>query len=326
MVKYKIVKLYFQSPLHIGRGLGEAYDTAEKTMHSDTISGALTSVFCSIKRECNALEFMSKYNVSSAFPFMGNTCFLPKPLVKVNIGMQDEDEYQQKKKLKKIEYIETSIWLELISGKEVVIKKEQLSENGKFLFAHKAPDTLPYKDDLQQRVSVPRDGGESKPYFLDRRFFEKSAGLYFFLKTDVDTEQAICEVLNSLGTTGLGTDKSVGNGQFKFEIVDIELQLPDVVNKIMVLSLVCPRKDELTAEILQNSAYQLTQRGGFIAGTNNNQFRHLRKKSVYMFVEGSVFSTNQLIGKIENVRPAWNDSELHPVFRDGRAFCLPVNI
>ena len=46
MARFKIVRLEFRSPLHLGRGLGEAYDTAEKTLHSDTLSGALTSAFC----------------------------------------------------------------------------------------------------------------------------------------------------------------------------------------------------------------------------------------------------------------------------------------
>jgi len=32
------------------------------------------------------------------------------------------------------------------------------------------------------------------------------------------------------------------------------------------------------------------------------------------------------LGKIENVRPTWNDELLHNVYRDGRAFFLPVNI
>jgi len=326
MARYKIVKLNFTSPLHIGRGLGEAYDTAEKTLHSDTISGALASVFCTLNKEADVIGFMDKFRVSSAFPYMDDICFLPKPLVKTRLSIEDEDDYLQKKKLKKIEYIESSVWQEVISGREVKVRKEQLSVNGKFLFAQKAPEKMPFKDEVQQRVTVPRFGGESKPYYLDRRFFAVNSGLFFFVSTDSDTEKLIDKLLGFLGSTGFGTDKSVGNGQFEYEFSEIDLQVPEGSPKSMLLSLACPLREELSVDILEKSTYQLVNRGGFIAGTSENQFRHLRKKSLYMFTEGSVLGLPEMKGKIENVRPAWNDSLLHPVYRDGRAFCLPVNI
>lgn len=325
MAKNKIVKLSFISPLHIGRGLGEAYDTAEKTLHSDTISGALTATFCSVYPARDAISFMNKYRVSSAFPFYGNNYFLPKPLVKVNIKICDEDDYLQKKKLKKIEFIELSLWQELVAGRELSVNKNQISSNGKFLYSGPAPDEALFKDDLQQRVTVPRDGGDSKPYYLDRRFFSRGAGLYFFLSSDDETEKILDTVLEHLGTIGFGTDKSVGNGQFEAVFSEIELDPPVDSGKCILLSMACPIQEEISSELLINSSYQIVSRGGFIAGTSLSKFRHLRKKSIYMFVEGSVFPVSKLDGKIVNVRPDWNDSQLHPVFRDGRSFCIPVN-
>lgn len=87
------------------------------------------------------------------------------------------------------------------------------------------------------------------------------------------------------------------------------------INKNNINNLVMPYTYQ---EMLIKSKYTLVQRGGFIAGTTINEFWHLRKKSIYMFTEASLFSSDLLSGKIENVRPDWNDKLLHPVYKDGR--------
>jgi len=326
MARYTIVKLIFHSPLHIGKGLGDAYDTAEKALHSDTISGALTAAYCMLFPGEDPLRFMNLYKLSSAFPFYKGNYFLPKPLTKINICLSVDEEYEYKKKLKKIEYIEIPLWQKLILGYPLEIKKENLSKSGRFLCLGAAPQGEPFKDELHQRVTVPRDGGDAVPYYLDRRFFAENAGLFFILETDGNTLDIIKKSLDYLKDIGFGTDKSVGNGQFHFEISSIEIELPTLSTRQMLLSLSCPERNDISTDMLKASSYLLMKRGGFIAGTSMNQFRHLRKKSVYMFVEGSVFPAKHFSGKIENVRPEWNDEELHPVYRDGRAFFLPVNI
>ena len=326
MASYKIVRLNFRSPLHIGRGLGEAYDTAEKTLHSDTISGALTSVFCTLHPGEDPLKFIKSYRVSSAFPCINDHLFLPRPLIKIDLSLSGEDEYLQKKRLKKIEYVELPLWQKLVSGVKIEVSENNLSSGGRFLFKEEGKGGEPFKDDLQQRVSVSREGGDSKPYFVDRRYFAENAGLYFLLDTDDLNVGLLKEILEHLKDIGLGTDKSVGNGQFCYKISEMDLEMPDNFPRQMLISTACPQKNEISEEMLKRSSYLLTLRGGFIAGTSMNQFRHLRKKSVYMFLEGSVFPFGDFNGKIENVRPEWNDNLLHPVYRDGRAFFVPVNI
>lgn len=323
---FRIVKLKFTSPLHLGKGVGDAYDTSERLLHSDTLSGAVVSTLLLTNPAADAPEFMAKYRISSAFPYMGTSFFLPKPAVRSSIRIDDSDDYGQKKKVKKIEYIESSLWQDLVKGNELNISSGMLSKNGKFLFCDKAPKELPYTDLVQQRVLVPRAGGDSKPYYLERRYFHEDAGLYFFLNTDAETADQILALLNILGDTGLGTDKSVGNGQFECGLSELELNLPEDTGKSMLLSLACPLKEETDSDMLRKSSYQLVQRGGFISGTSRDEFRHLRKKSIYMFTEGSVISRGKLEGKIENLRPEWNDHLLHPVWRDGRAFVVPVNL
>ncbi|HOF56641.1 MAG TPA: type III-A CRISPR-associated RAMP protein Csm4 [Prolixibacteraceae bacterium] len=326
MARFKIVRLEFRSPLHLGRGLGEAYDTAEKTLHSDTLSGALTSAFCMLCPDKDPLIFMKSFKVSSAFPFVDEHFFMPKPLTRVNLSFSEGDGYEQKKKIKKIEYFEIPLWQHLISGSKIVVSENNLSSGGRFLFNKENIGVEPFKDELQQRVTVSRDRGDSKPYFVDRRHFSEKAGLFFFLDTDDNNVLLIRKILDYLKDIGFGTDKSVGNGQFSHEISSIDLETNNNYPKQMLISLACPSKDEISRDILKGGSYLLTRRGGFIAGTSLNRFRHLRKKSVYMFQEGSIFPIGNFEGKIVNVRPEWNDSSLHQVYRDGRSFLIPVNI
>lgn len=325
MANYQIVKLYFTSPLHIGKGLGDHYDSAGNLLHSDTISGAIASAYCHIYGDELLSSFMESYRVSSAFPFVPTGIFVPKPQIKVNLQFKGGNTYVQNKRLKKVEFIDRAIFSKLAQGDVVEVEEGQLSGNGKFLYSGK-DQILPYQDEVMQRVVVPRAGGDATPFYFERRFFNSGCGLYFIYEVNSEFEKSFVSALKWLSQTGFGTDKSVGNGLFEIEFSNIEFPDIEQAKRIMTLSLFCPQKDEINRDILSDSIYSLVQRGGFIAGTTHDSFRHLRKKSIYMFTEGSLFNSNHLIGKIENVRPSWNDDQLHPVYRDGRAFCLPVNL
>jgi CRISPR type III-A-associated RAMP protein Csm4 len=294
-------------------------------LHSDTISGAIASAFCHIDDSSKLLSFMESYKVSSAFAYANSNFFIPKPQIKLDIGFKGVNSYVQNKRLKKFEYIDYSLFSKIASGESIVVEDTQFSNNGKFLFAGQEV-SLPYKDEVMQRVVVPRMGGDATPFYFERRYFNTGCGLYFFYAIEKELEDRFKSLINWLGTTGFGTDKSVGNGLFKAEFTEIEIAENKNASRLMTLSLLCPKKEELSKEMLNKSNYALVLRGGFIAGTTVNEFRHLRKKSIYMFTEGSLFSADHLTGKIENVRPEWNDMLLHPVYKDGRVCTLPVNI
>ncbi len=88
-----------------------------------------------------------------------------------------------------------------------------------------------------------------------------------------------------------------------------------------------PNPEEVKQLNLEKSRYELVLRGGYIAGSTNADFRHLRKKSVYMFNTGAVFATNHyLSGKIVDLRPEWNDESMHPIYRSGKPFFVPIKL
>jgi CRISPR-associated protein Csm4 len=326
MKTFHCVKLNFTSPLHLGRGIGETYDTGSKLLHSDTLSAALASARVQLFGDKNLKSYLESLRVSSAFPFYENHFFFPKPMLKLNLEIEGQDEHLQNKSLKKLEYLEQPLFEQVISGKLVEVPENRFSENKKYLWVDKPVVKNILKTDVQQRVTVPRDGqGDSVPYYVERLFFSEGAGLYFLMETE--NEQILRETevaLKYLEDTGLGTDRTVGNGFFNAEITNLQLAVPATSNHSMTLSLFCPAKEELAEVLNGDAAYLMEKRGGFIAGASAEQFRHLRKKSVFMFSEGAVFKGNTLTGKVLDLRPQWDDEKLHPVYRSGKPVFIPV--
>ena len=96
-------------------------------------------------------------------------------------------------------------------------------------------------------------------------------------------------------------------------------------NKNTLEKALVPTKEELDGFDLEQSRYELLHRGGYMAGSNVAEFRHLLKKSVYMIGVGSLFAgVHTLRGTIADVTPCWNDDNMHRVLRSGRPVAIPV--
>lgn len=315
------------TPLHIGTGK-ENYDFSSSELQSDTLSAALSAIKIQTQGCTDMEAFMDSFILSSAYPYLGNHYFLPKPQGKINIAVTDADEYVSRKRIKKLKYIEINLWNDLIAGKTLYIQAAQIK--GAFLLADssEANWSTPYKAQVNQRVTVPRDfGKEAEPFFFEWTYFQENAGLFCLLEADNKTQEEILNLFQQLGEIGLGTDKNIGGG--KFEIETTQLSIPDVdeANATLLLSLYVPTEEELIRLNLADSRYELLQRGGYISGSQDVKFRHLRKKSVYMFNAGSVLATNTPIrGKIIDLRPDWKDEQLHPVYRSGKPLVVPVKM
>lgn len=323
---FKVIKLEFISQLHIGLGAGNQYDNMDTLLHSDTISGALASAYVSLFNDGQVLEFMQSFTISSAFPFQQNHYFLPKPLMRIKLEQGNKSNEDEATSLDGIEYIELPLYQTLIADGILRINHGRQSEHKKFLWAGEDSNQPSFmKSSMQQRLMVPRYGIEdAASYYIERLFFSKGSGLFFFIEASADALGKVASCLSFLETSGFGTDKSVGNGQFRTSTDSISIDVPVNSNYHLLLSLYCPGREEISEEILQKSAYHLTRRGGYIAGTSIDKFRHLRSRSIYMMREGAVMYGNVPKGKIINLRPSWNDDALHPVWRDGRAFSVPV--
>jgi len=313
MADFQIIRLKDISPLHIGTGT-ENYYFASGVLQSDTVSSALAAVGIQtgILEESEIIEFLNSFKISSAFPYCSNEYYLPISGGKIAL---DNPDYEKKyrKELKDLKFLEAEeifpVWA---SGKKLKIKsvKDKNAQSGS-------------KKIVAERVTITEN--LSTPFFFEWSFFEKNCGLYFIIDCNKDVFEKVFKLFNILGEFGIGTDKNVGGG--KFEVERSQIELPDVKNPdaTMILSSYIPEENEFGSLNLQSSNYQLIKRGGYIAGSDNETFRHLRKKPVYMFVSGSVFNTTQeLEGKIVDLAPKYKN--MHSVYRSGRPLTLKIKL
>jgi CRISPR type III-A-associated RAMP protein Csm4 len=322
MSKYRVIKLTNLSPLHIGTGR-ENYDFSSSSLSSDAISAALASIRASLGRDSDINSFLSSFTISSAFPFVGSQYFLPNLQRKINVSTADEETYR--KRLKKVKYIESSIWQKMVSGDTIAIEENQLQKE--FLINDTISFAQPSKSAVNQRVKVSTGELNNDPFFFEWTYFNENAGLYCIVQADDDLFTEIVRLFTILGSEGIGTDKNIGGGKFNVDVAEIVLDEPNNANAQFLLSTYIPTKDEIQNLNIDNSAYELILRNGYMAGSTIESLRHLRKKSIYMFNSGSVFATTQqLSGKIVNLAPVWNDERLHPVYRSGRPLCFKIKI
>jgi CRISPR-associated protein Csm4 len=343
MSKYTIFKLKFSSPLHLAKGKLD-YDTADNVLHSDTLASALAVCALQLNLAEEIKEFLESFQISSAFPFYGEEYFFPKPNF-LDAGKESDNRLKitdlapekQRKKVKKAQFIGKT-YFEKILDKGTAFPENHLQ--GAFLseIFEKDKDIKVYKSEVQERVQIPPivdKDNPTKPYYVDRLYFTKNSGLYFIIKGSEESIATVEKCLRLLGDNGLGTDRNIGNGLFEFERTEIDLKTPTNAQHQTNLSLYCPENKDVLESILgEETSYTLVKRGGWIASPQNQNHMTLRKRSIFMFQEGSIFPIKDkpLKGNIVNLLPDNKKLEemkveiKHPIYRSGQAIFLPVNI
>lgn len=349
-VVFDVAKLKLRGPIHISRGRVDPESSGE-IIHSDSLKSALFIAGLQLygNQWEDHMEFWNSFQISSAYPFFQEELFFPKPMTKLNISLENEEEAAKlTKKLKKLTYLGKTYFEEVLAGNPSHIPADHMLSKGTFVSSvigsgsllQSGKEQVIIGRDLQQRVRIPKMWEEisnetQNTFYIERIYFHPKGGLFtLFYGMSEDTKKRLKAMLRLLGEYGLGKNRTFGFGQFDFEDFEsLELTVPENAEHWTNLSLYCPTGDhnndaEITPSILNQSAYSLIKRGGWISSPQNHEHLTHRKKSIYMFNEGSVFHFGpsnlgaQVKGKMVNLQP--DIVKEHPIWRDGRGIFVPL--
>lgn len=321
---YYLYKLAFSTPVHFGAdvpGIGE--EKCKPTACADTLFSALCHEILLLQGTHGIATFYEMTEsgnllLSDLMPYDENNYYLPKPVLALphkEKSAQKEDEAisVKKKKMKKLTHIPLKDWYDYLTGADT--------------FEPNPPDL--WQEIVTTKVAVSRTTSQdSDPYSVSGYVFKKDAGLYFIVGLKEEKfKETLSRVLESLGYSGIGGERSSGYG--KFEIVDdfeissqsgIEAEkllynlLTQKAERYLSLSVVSPKP----SEIKELDSYKLIPRKGFVLSTSYAD-KPLQRKQVTMLASGSCFSE-----KIEGQILDLSKDGSHPVYRYGKALMIGV--
>jgi CRISPR-associated protein Csm4 len=295
--------------------------------------------------------------VSSTFIYRrkGNryTYYLPRPLVfpKGYPGSSEEDDLEFAKVYTKLNYLPLKTWHrwyqteagfteddrdELITKAQAGNEKD-IDKNGDLYKAGTFDYSKFFKFDLVPKVAVDRITRATNFYHIGFVKFhrepekDEDAGLYFLISFphsfDRTLEQNLKISLDLLGEEGIGGERSTGAGRFEAEWLELDNLWTDILKPS---NLINPHyclislywENSLPDGLLRESAcYEIMARGGWIASPFSG--RQLRRQSIRMFAEGSVFPILPK-GELADVTPK-DFKANHSIYRSGISVSLPIN-
>lgn len=307
-MEYKLYKLRFQSAVHFGK---HNLDEGEYTCCADTIFSALCQealkIGDSVLQKLFDVVKEGKLLLSDAFPYMGNTYFLPKPMKRIEFERRSGDS-AAKKAFKKLKYIPVDRLDIYLQGKYDVETAPDFQKFGYF--------------EMKTAASV-RGEEETKPYRVGTYYYHDGNGLYLVIGYQEDkTLEMVERLLENLSFSGFGGERAAGLGRFElvFGKMPTELcrRLEGSGNEYMSLSVSLPTDEELD-KVMDGAEYLLSKRSGFVL-SENYAAQQMRKRDLYVFQAGSCFKT-RFGGDIYDVS---GDGGRHPVYRYAKPMLMEV--
>lgn len=315
--------------------------------HSDTLYSAIISTAFKIFGHVGGLDFIDWFEKGTLQISSASYCleisgayfyFLPKPTC--------FDLISENKKLRKVEFIGTTVWSEGIEPEEWQ-EKEIAYHFIQDRFVDKIDEKIAKNIEIFDKASLPKvathkPGQEDSLYFQTNIQIAANKELedfgtplihfYFLLRhTDDKAYTKLQTVLQVIADEGIGGERSVGCGQLegvKFvppeKLKDIN-RLAQMDSEYQVsLSLINPGPEEFS----KLKAYKLMTRGGrripFPMSSNETEYNKKSKlKRVRMISEGALI-VGAVKGRVVDITP--EDNNRQPYKRNGLAFTLPIKL
>ena len=271
-MEYKIYRLKFPYGVHFG---GNSLDESKANFSADTLFSALYEEALASSSN-GAQEFYesvkdNKILFSDAFPYIGDTNYLPKPIIRITKREQEGDSVI-KKAYKNLKYIPMNQMDTYINGEldptEECLRLKSLGVR-----------TL--------KTSAAIHGcEETMPYHIGVYYYNDGCGLYVIVGFESAYEENLFyDLLDALSFSGIGGKRRSGFGRFEIESIE-DVYLPQQGNNYMTLSISLPEENEM--DVLQDANYQIIKRGGFVQSESySDEYR--KKRDLFMISAGSCF-------------------------------------
>lgn len=335
---------------HFGRQ-GLELEASLDSFPSDSLFAALVVTYTHLQGDPTGflqpwVEGDPPWATSSVFPFVGEIPLLPMP--RLRVSLKQTDDTGGRKGLKRLRYVSPRIFSALLSGTALDDQwssgKPRVALQGGMVWLHE--DDIPLlpghmqgleADTLRDervwdtgtvpRVAIDRQTGQSNIFLAGRTVYAEDCGLWFAAEIQRD-EALLRELLDVLGDSGIGGERSAGYGHFSVEDGFPGLALPSTRNqpRWVTLSRYHPRQEEIAGGVLRgNAAYDLVDVGGWMSGAGGPA---QRRRRVRMVEAGSVLTHTRVAipGGLVDVRPVYENgsSHPHPVYRSGFALMAGV--
>lgn len=307
-MKYKVLKLQFKTGLHIGNGL---LSGSESVIYTDTLFSALCHEALNFPDGIRRLYEKCKTNrlkFSDALPFIGDTYYVPKPLL--SISSEDEGNSVKKKAFKKLKYIPINLLQTYLNGNlDAEAESKKFQDFGSY--------------EMRTSAKVNRDD-DAEPFHVGCYHFNKGNGLYVCVGYEEEEDfDYFSELMECVSYAGIGGKRTSGYGKFNLKVVPVPKELErrlsgNAYADYISISLSMPQENELK-RICGSSNYLLIKRSGFISSPYyENEFR--KKQTFYGFASGSIFNV-QFEGDIYDVSCGGK----HPVYQYAIPFFMGVS-
>lgn len=321
-----IVKLKFNAPLHLGKS-GIGMENVEQYARSDTMFSALCYVWASLFGNESVSSLLEEFKagnppfiISSTFPYNKETFFLPKPLVPAMVDKKQQENVTYLKELNKLEFLDLQNFINWVRGK--TIPPEQLEDIKTVYQGASIYHLVP-------RVQLDRVSNASGLFHSGMTVFAPEARLYCLIKVnDNEILNNLQAVFEYLGQNGIGGMRSVGMGTFEPQWIKAEGQWLDLLSDntnapaYCLLSLFRPAAEEQN-NLLTKGYYEVIERRGWSASPFS--VGQIKRKSCRMLVEGTVLPVKPIGCLVDVTSQKWKN-KLHPIYRYGYAFAVPMEV
>ena len=140
--------------------------------------------------------------ISDVLPFIGETLYIPKPAVRIQV--EQEGDSVIKKQFKQLKYIPIDRVEAYLQG-----KLDPTEENQRL-------KQLGYEE--VRTLAADRNKEEPEPFFLGTYRFREGSGLYFLAGFETETiRRRFEDLMQGISYSGIGGKRSAGLGKFRFE-------------------------------------------------------------------------------------------------------------